>query len=75
MFAKAGENHSYASGPWTYLAPGGGWAEVGLDGDAPILVPDEFDASDVRQIGVELRAFNETTNVSGAVVFLDSLGY
>src|SRR5690606_26947532 len=63
LFAKAGAKYEYASGEWTYLRPGEGWVEVTLDCDAPILVPESFSASEVRQVGVELRTFNETTNV------------
>jgi hypothetical protein len=75
LFAKSGEGYSYASGPWTLLTAGAGWLDVTLDGDAPILVPDQFDASSVRQIGVELRTFEDTQGVSTAVVYLDSLTY
>lgn len=75
LFAKSGPNYSYASGAWANLLPGSGWVDVTLDCDAPILVPEAFDASDVRQIGVELRAFSETTNVSAATVYLDSVGH
>ena len=75
LFAKAGATYGYASGPWTYLRPGEGWVDVTLDCDSPVLVPDEFDASQVRQIGAELRVFNETTNVSRATVYLDSVSY
>ncbi len=75
MFAKAGDDWGYASGDWTYLKAGQGWQDVTLNMDAPILVPDEFDPSQVRQIGFELRAFNETTNVSAAVVYVDSVRY
>jgi hypothetical protein len=75
LFAKAGSSYGYASGPWTYLPPGSGWVDVTLDCDAPVLVPTEFDSSSVREIGVELRTFSETTGVSAAVVYLDSIGY
>jgi hypothetical protein len=75
LFAKAGDNWDYASGAWTYLRPGAGWQDVTLECDAPVLVPGVFDASKVRQIGVELRVFNETTSVSSAVVYLDSVSY
>lgn len=75
LFAKAGSSYGYASGPWTYLPPGSGWADVTLDCDAPVLVPNEFDASSVRELGVELRTFTETRGVSAAVVYLDSVGY
>jgi len=75
LFAKAGANYNYASGEWTYLRPGEGWVEVTLDCDAPILVPESFDASEVRQVGVELRTFNETTSVSPATVFMDAVSY
>lgn len=74
FFAKAGANFGYASGAWTYL-DGNGWMDVTLVGDAPILVPNEFDASDVRQIGFELRTFTETTQVSKAAVYIDSVTY
>jgi hypothetical protein len=75
LFAKAGDSWDYASGAWTYLRPGEGWQDVTLVCDAPVLVPDVFDASKVRQIGVELRVFSETTGVSPAVVYLDSVSY
>jgi hypothetical protein len=75
LFAKAGDNWDYASGAWTYLEPGSGWQDVTLECDAPVLVPGVFDASQVRQIGVELRVFTETTGVSPAVVYLDSVSY
>lgn len=75
LFAKSGQNYAYASGAWTWLVPGAGWVDVTLDCDAPILVPDAFDAGSVRQIGVELRAFEETTGVTSAVVYVDSLTY
>lgn len=74
FFAKAGASFGYASGAWTYL-DGNGWVDVTLIGDEPILVPNEFDASDVRQIGFELRTFTETTQVSEAVVYVDSVTY
>ncbi len=75
LFAKAGSSFNYASGAWTPLSSGQGWQEVTLDCDEPILVPNEFDASQVRQIGVELRTFAETTQVSPAVVYLDAVSY
>jgi hypothetical protein len=75
LFAKSGPDYSYASGAWASLLPGQGWVDVTLDCDEPILVPDEFDASEVRQIGVELRTFNETTSVSSATIYLDSLSH
>jgi hypothetical protein len=34
-----------------------------------------FDASAVRQVGVELRTFADTTGVSAATVYLDSVSY
>lgn len=74
LFAKAGASYGYASGAWTYL-DGSSWMDVTLVGDAPILVPNEFDASDVRQIGFELRTFTETTQVSEAVIYIDSVVY
>src|SRR5690606_32659050 len=75
LFAKAGANYGYASGEWTYLRPGEGWVDVTLDCDAPILVPDSFDATEVRQVGVELRTFNETTGATEAIVFVDAISY
>lgn len=75
LFAKSGDDYAYASGAWTLLPPGGGWLDVTLDCDDPILVPEEFDPSTVRQVGVELRTFDDTTQVSPAVVYVDSLGY
>jgi len=75
LFAKAGDDWDYASGAWTYLKPSSGWQDVTLDCDAPVLVPSTFDATEVRQIGVELRVFTETTNVSSAVVYLDSVSF
>jgi hypothetical protein len=74
FFAKAGASYGYASGAWTYL-DSGSWMDVTLVGDAPILVPNGFDASDVRQIGFELRTFTETTQVSKATVYIDSVTY
>lgn len=74
FFAKAGGGFNYASGEWTYLSQSG-WTDVTLVADAPILVPTEFDASDVRQVGFELRTFTETTQVSRAVVYIDSVTY
>jgi hypothetical protein len=75
LFAKAGDSFNYASGAWTYLRPGGAWTDVTLDCDAPVLVPTAFDASQVRQLGVELRTFTETTGATRAVVYLDSVTY
>jgi hypothetical protein len=75
LFAKAGASYGYASGAWTYLRQGEGWVEVTLDCDNPVLIPNEFDPSQVRQVGVELRVFSETGNVSAAVVYLDSVSY
>jgi hypothetical protein len=75
LFAKAGASYGYASGAWTYLRPGEGWVDVTLDCSAPVLVPNEFDPTEVRQIGVELRVFSETTHVSPATVYLDSISY
>jgi hypothetical protein len=75
LFAKAGDNWDYASGPWTYLKPGQGWQDVTLECDAPVLIPGDFDAGKIRQIGVELRVFSETTQVSAATVYLDSVSY
>lgn len=73
LFAKGGDDWGYASGAWTYLNSGSGWVEVTLNLDSPILVPTEFTPSQVRQIGVELRTFTDTTNVSRAVLYLDSV--
>ena len=75
LFAKARDHYDYASGAWTYLTPGSLWQDVTLDCDAPVLVPGVFDPSAVRQIGVELRTFSETTGVSAAVVYVDSVSY
>ncbi|HEY3499538.1 MAG TPA: hypothetical protein VGK73_32835, partial [Polyangiaceae bacterium] len=75
LFAKAGASYGYASGAWTYLRPGESWVDLTLDCDHPVLIPNEFDPKEVRQIGVELRTFSETTNVSAAVVYLDSVSY
>jgi hypothetical protein len=75
LFAKAGDDFDYASGAWTYLRPDSGWQDITLECDAPVLIPGTFDAREVRQIGVELRAFSETTNVKAAVVYLDSISY
>jgi hypothetical protein len=75
LFVKTGEAYNYASGAWAYLLPGQGWVDVTFDCDAPVLVPNEFDASSVRQLGVELRTFSETTSVSPAVVYLDAVSF
>ncbi len=75
LFVKTGSAYDYASGAWTYLRPGDGWVDVTFDCDAPVLVPTEFDASKVRQLGVELRTFTETTQVSPAVVYLDAVSF
>jgi hypothetical protein len=50
---------------------------VTLNFDAPVLTPspDTYDPSKVRQVGVELRTFNDTTGVSSATVYLDSVRY
>lgn len=74
FFAKAGANFNYASGEWTYLSSSG-WQDISLVADAPILVPTEFDGSQVRQIGFELRTFSDTTQVSKAVIYVDSITY
>jgi hypothetical protein len=75
LFVKTGASFNYASGAWAYLRPGEGWVDVTFDCDAPVLVPSEFDASQVRQLGVELRTFTETTQVSPAVVYLDAVSF
>lgn len=76
LYAKAGDDYDYASGPWTHLTSGQGWVDVTLDLDAPILLPTgKFDATQVRELGVELRVFNETDHVAPAVVYLDSVSY
>jgi hypothetical protein len=75
LFAKAGADYGYASGAWTYLRPGEGWVDVTLDCNAPVLIPNEFDPSEVHQIGVELRTFSETRQVSPAIVYLDSISF
>jgi hypothetical protein len=78
MFAKSGANYDYASGAWTTLTPGGTWLEVSFVADAPILKPGTFSPSEVRQIGFELRTFNESTDhakVMPATLFVDSIGY
>jgi hypothetical protein len=75
LFVKTGDAYNYASGAWTYLRPGEGWVDVTFDCEAPVLVPTEFDASSVRQVGVELRTFTETTSVSPAVVYLDAVSF
>jgi hypothetical protein len=45
--------------------------------DHPTLepTPGAFDATQVRQLGIELRSFNETTGVSPAIAYLDSVGF
>jgi len=73
LFAKSGADYRYASGEWVELRPGGGWSDVSLVGDAPILDPDGYSPADVRQIGFELRSFEETTDVSEAVMFFDTV--
>ncbi len=50
-----------------------GWLDVTLVCDAPVLVPGALDPSAVRQIGVELRVFGETTSAMPAVVYLDAV--
>jgi hypothetical protein len=78
FFAKAGPDYDYASGVWTNLNPGGGWTDVTFAGDAPILVPGVFSPAQVRQLGFELRTFNDSSDsskVSPAVLFVDSISY
>lgn len=77
LFAKSGDDWAYASGNWGYLTPGATWVDLTLSLDHPTLQPNPgtFDASSVRQIGVEVRCFNETSQVSAAVMYLDSIGF
>ena len=78
LFAKSGQNYDYASGMWTNLTPGGGWQDVTFVGDAPILIPGTFSAGEVREIGFELRTFNESMDnsaVQAATVFVDSISF
>jgi hypothetical protein len=75
FFAKSGEKYVYASGRWRYLTEPGQWEEVFLDPSAPDFQTGEFDLSDVREVGFELRTFQDTTGISPAIVHLDSITF
>lgn len=75
FFAKAGDDYVYVSGRWRYLTTPGQWEEVFLDPSAPDLKTGDFDLSDVREVGFELRTFQDTTQISPAVVYVDSITY
>lgn len=75
FFAKSGPNYVYASGRWRDLTETKKWEEVFLDPSAPDFETGEFDLTDVREIGFELRTFQNTTNVSKALVHVDSITF
>jgi hypothetical protein len=75
LFAKAGNDYVYVSGRWRYLPTTGSWADVVLDPSAPDLTTGDFDLEDVREVGFELRTFQDTTQISPAVVHVDSITY
>jgi hypothetical protein len=74
LFAKSGASFDYASGAWTNLV-GTGWNDVTLIADQPDLVQGPFSPGEVRQIGFELRVFNETERPVAATIVVDSIGY
>jgi hypothetical protein len=75
LFVKTGDNFSYAAGEFVALTQGGGWVEFGLNVDTPDLVfqTDEYDPAQVRQVGIELRTFEQTTQASAATVYVDNI--
>jgi hypothetical protein len=76
MFAKSGPNYDYISGKFTYLTKPGEWADVVLEAGNPAFsAGDDFDLEDVREVGFELRTFEETEDVSAAVVHVDSVSF
>ncbi len=57
------------------LTEGFGWVEFIIDMDDPELVfeTEEYDLTEVRQIGLELRTFEQTTEALAATVYVDSI--
>ena len=75
LFAKAGSDFVYVSGPWRYLPKAGEWLDVVLDPAAPELRTGTFDVKAIREIGFELRTFSDTKQVAPATVHVDSIHY
>ncbi len=75
LFVKTGANYSYAAGAFVALTEGFGWVEFIIDMDDPELVfeTEEYDPTEVRQIGLELRTFGQTTEALAATVYVDSI--
>lgn len=74
MFAKSGDDYIYISGRWVYLTQIGAWLDIELDPQNPEVSTGDFDPSDVREVGFELRTFSDTTQVSAAVLLVDDVG-
>ncbi len=73
LFAKSGPSLDYASGPWVELAPASEWLGVALDPANPMLQPDNFDPRDVREVGLEVATFADSTLVESAELYVDSV--
>lgn len=77
LFVKTGANYSYAAGAFVALTEGFGWVEFVIDMDEPELVfeSDEYDPTQVRQVGIELRTFEQTQQALPATVYVDSISF
>ena len=77
LYAKSGMNYVYAAGPHLN-ATVGMWTTLTLDFSAPSSQDNTngtFDASDIREIGVQLETSGTTTTAMAAVVLVDAIAY
>ncbi len=77
LFIKSGEDFIYADGGWNNLSVDAEWLEISIDADNPafIAIEDDYVSSDIREIGVEIATNTVPSEITEAVVFIDSIDY
>jgi hypothetical protein len=81
LYVKSGPGYIYASGEYTNVTVIGSWIPITFDLSVPpsyeAVDPDGgvFDASDIREIGLQLDTGGTTTTATAAVDLIDSVQY
>lgn len=75
LYVTSGDAGVLADGPSIALSAEGQWFTLSFDADNPFSAETNFDAGDIRELGVQIDTSSSSTNAGSVTIFIDSVDY